>query len=140
MTINQQVLQGKWNEIKGSVRERWGEISQDDLQRTKGNVEQLVGLIQRETGEAREHVETFLAELTDNGGAVLTRATEAAKEYASQAADRLGNVKQQAAASLNSGYEQTEKFVRNRPVESLVACFGTGLIAGLVIGLVSRSK
>ena len=140
MTINQEMLQGKWNEVKGSVRERWGEINQDELQRTKGNVEQLIGLIQRETGEARERVEAFLNEVTTDGSATLTKATEAVKDYANQAAERFSDIKSQAGDTLSQGYAETERFVRNRPVESLVACFGTGLIAGLMIGLVSRSK
>jgi len=53
MTVNQQTLEGNWNEIKGKLHERWGQLTQDDLQRARGDVDQLVGLIQRKTGEAR---------------------------------------------------------------------------------------
>lgn len=138
--INQQVLEGKWNEVKGSIRQKWGQINQDQLQRSKGNVDQLIGLIQRETGEAREQIEAFLADLTSNGSAAVSRAAEVVKDYAHQAADRFATLRTQTADGLANGYAETERVVRNRPVESLVACFGTGLIAGLLVGLISRSK
>jgi len=50
--INEQVLQGNWNEIKGKIRSKWGQLTNDDLQSFDGNVDRLVGLIQRKTGEA----------------------------------------------------------------------------------------
>ena len=60
--VNQQTLQGNWNEIKGKLRNKWGQLTNDDLQSVHGNVDQLIGLIQRKTGEARNSVEQFLEE------------------------------------------------------------------------------
>ena len=51
--VNQQTLQGNWNELKGKLREKWGQLTNEDLQVAQGNVDQLIGLIQRKTGEAR---------------------------------------------------------------------------------------
>ena len=51
--VNEQVLSGKWNEISGKIREKWGQLTDDDMQTFHGNATQLVGLIQRKTGEAR---------------------------------------------------------------------------------------
>ena len=54
--INQQTLLGNWNEIKGKLRSNWGSLTDDDLTIIDGNVDQLVGAIQRKTGEdTREH-------------------------------------------------------------------------------------
>src|SRR5262245_7846004 len=55
--VNQQTLQGNWNEIKGKLRSKWGQLTNDDLQTAHGNVDQLIGLIQRKTGEARSSIE-----------------------------------------------------------------------------------
>ena len=41
--VNQQVLTGKWNEVSGKLKEKWGKLSDDDLRGFNGNVEQLVG-------------------------------------------------------------------------------------------------
>jgi uncharacterized protein YjbJ (UPF0337 family) len=54
--LNQQVLQGNWNEIRGKLREKWGELTNDDVQSFNGNVDQLIGSIQRKTGESRESI------------------------------------------------------------------------------------
>jgi len=61
---NQQTLQGNWNEIKGQLRSKWGSLTDDDLAIFNGNVEQLVGTIQRKTGEAREGIEQFFEQAT----------------------------------------------------------------------------
>ena len=59
---NQQTLEGNWNEIAGKLRSKWGQLSNDDLEKFKGNTSQLVGLIQRKTGEARDKIETYVIE------------------------------------------------------------------------------
>jgi uncharacterized protein YjbJ (UPF0337 family) len=150
MALNQQTLQGNWNEIKGKLHERWGQLSQDDLQQAQGNVDQLVGMIQRKTGEARERVEQYLSELTSNGGGGIghmaeavrgyaTSAVESARGYASSATETAEEARARAAEMLRGGYVQTERMIQQRPLESLAVGFGAGLITGVIIGLVMRS-
>lgn len=50
-------LKGKWNEIKGKVKERWGDLTNDDLDRIEGRRDQLIGTIQQRYGKARDEVE-----------------------------------------------------------------------------------
>lgn len=63
--MNTDVLKGKWSQIKGRAHEAWGALTDDELERTKGDREQLVGLIQERYGRAREaaerEVDEFLA-------------------------------------------------------------------------------
>ena len=47
-------LKGKWNELKGKVREQWAELTQDDLGEINGNFEQLVGKLQTRYGYAKD--------------------------------------------------------------------------------------
>lgn len=136
--VNQQTLQGNWNEIKGKLRTKWGQLTNDDVQTFDGNIERLVGLIQRKTGEARGSVEHYLEEVTGNGAASFAQAAETAKEYASQAAESLQQTSKQAADSIKHGYEEAEKMVRERPAESLAVCFGAGILVGLVVGVMMR--
>ena len=140
MAVNQQTLEGNWNEIKGKLRERWGNLNQDELQQAKGNIDQLVGLIQRQTGEARDKVEKFLTELTTNGSGAVSKATENVRNYAQQAAENVQGMSQQATDKMKAGYEETERVVRERPFESLAVCFGEGIVTGLFVGLMMRSK
>jgi len=36
MTVNRQTLEGQWNEIKGKLHEKWGQVSDDELQTHAG--------------------------------------------------------------------------------------------------------
>jgi uncharacterized protein YjbJ (UPF0337 family) len=136
--INQSTLQGHWNEIKGELRKHWGQLTNDELQSFNGNVEQLVGLIQRKTGETRSAVEDYLGELTAQGASAIAQGTEEVRRYAQQTADRIQEGSKQAVESFRQGYEDAETFVRDRPSESVAICFGVGVFVGLMLGLTLR--
>jgi len=149
--VNQQTLEGNWNELKGKLRNKWGQLTNDDLQQAHGNVDQLVGLIQRRTGEARSAIEKFLEEATSSGAAAFTQAADTAREYAHQAmeavqdrsksaADSVRKGYDQAAEQFRRGYEQTEEMIKDRPTESAAVCFGVGMLVGVVLGLALRSR
>jgi uncharacterized protein YjbJ (UPF0337 family) len=52
--MNSDQMQGKWKQIKGSVKERWGKLTDDDINIIDGKHDQLVGKIQEKYGIARE--------------------------------------------------------------------------------------
>jgi uncharacterized protein YjbJ (UPF0337 family) len=138
MALNQQTLEGNWNEIKGMIHEKWGQLTQDDLQKARGNVDQLVGVIQRKTGEARDRIEQFLSEATSGGAGAVSKAAETVRGYASSAAESMGDVTSRAGDYVRGGYVQTERMIQQRPMESLAVGFGAGMIAGVIIGLILR--
>lgn len=55
--MNNDILKGKWKEMKGQVKEMWGKLTDDELEQAAGNAEQIVGLIQQKYGYTREHAE-----------------------------------------------------------------------------------
>ncbi|MCE9548549.1 MAG: CsbD family protein [Planctomycetia bacterium] len=140
MALNTQTLHGAWNEVKGKIRERWGDLTEDDLQSARGNVEQLVGMIQRKTGEARSSIMHYLDEAASDGANAAGATAEAMTDYMSSAAETVRDTAHDAVESMREGYAQTEDFVRRRPMESLAVCFGAGLIAGAIVTLTLRSK
>jgi uncharacterized protein YjbJ (UPF0337 family) len=50
-------LKGQWNELKGRVKEQWGELTDDELDRIEGRRDQLIGAIQQHYGRARRDAE-----------------------------------------------------------------------------------
>jgi len=141
--VNQQTLQGSWNEIAGKIRSKWGQVTQDELQQAKGNMDQLVGLIQRKTGEARGKIEKFLDDAASDGGSAVSGVVETAREYASHAMDSLGaNVDsvrdgaEHVADRVRDGYESASHVVQERPASSIAVAFGAGLVAGVLLTLV----
>ena len=138
--MNQQILQGNWNEIKGKLRQKWGQLTDDDLSQIRGDAEQLIGIIQRKTGEAREVIEGYLQEVSGSAASAIGTAAETVRDYAQHASESVQHTAKQAADQVRDGYDEAERFVRNRPGESLLVCFGVGLIAGVVIALSLRSR
>ena len=63
--MNRDILRGQWNQVKGRVKNAWGELTDDDLARTEGDWDKLVGKIQERTGQVREDVERGLNNLLD---------------------------------------------------------------------------
>jgi len=133
---DQQILEGNWNEIKGKLRQRWGQLTDDDLPQIRGEADQIIGVIQRKTGEAREAIERYLQEVSGSAAA----ATGTAGDYAQHAAETVQQTAKQAADQVRAGFDAAERFVRQRPKESLAVCFGVGVITGVVIALLLRSR
>jgi uncharacterized protein YjbJ (UPF0337 family) len=63
--MNQDILRGKWHQLKGTVQAKWGDLTDDDLDRISGNAEKLIGAIQERYGyrkeQAQREVDEFLA-------------------------------------------------------------------------------
>ncbi len=55
--MNEDTLKGKWNQIKGQVKERWGELTDDDVDQIAGKKDQLVGKLQERYGMAKDAAE-----------------------------------------------------------------------------------
>ena len=55
--MNNDEFEGKWKQVRGQVKEWWGKLTDDDLDRVSGKYEQLVGVIQEKYGYTRERVE-----------------------------------------------------------------------------------
>lgn len=134
--LTEEQISGNWNQLKGLVREQWGQITDDELQEVKGEFGQLVGLIQSKTGEARQHIEDVLERMSRESGSLL----ESARDYFNNASESFRQAYGQAADQVRSRYSDAEQMVQQKPAESIAVAFGTGLIAGVVVGLVLRSK
>ncbi len=55
--MNKDVFAGKWKEMRGQVKDWWGKLTDDDLERVGGKYDQLIGLLQQKYGYTREHAE-----------------------------------------------------------------------------------
>lgn len=64
--MNSDELKGKWKQLKGSVKERWGKLTDDDLDVIDGKHDQLVGKLQEKYGLAREAAQKQVDEWNAN--------------------------------------------------------------------------
>lgn len=67
--MNDDILKGKWRQIKGDVKMRWGRLTDNDLKRIEGSTEKLSGLIQERYGITRQAAHTQIANFLETIGA-----------------------------------------------------------------------
>ncbi len=58
--MNRDQLKGKFKQVAGEIKRKWGQITDDDLTQAQGNMEKLVGRIQECSGDQREAIEKWL--------------------------------------------------------------------------------
>ena len=61
-------IKGDWNITKGKLKQKWAKLTDNDLQWTDGKQDELIGRIQKRTGESREAEEKVIKESCSNCG------------------------------------------------------------------------
>lgn len=56
-------LNGTWNEIKGKIKQEYGDLTDDDLTYTEGQDDELLGKLQQKTGKAKEDIKSWIESL-----------------------------------------------------------------------------
>ena len=55
--MNEDIFKGKWNQIKGGIKQTWGDLTDNDIAKIEGSYDRLVGTLQERYGWAREKAE-----------------------------------------------------------------------------------
>ena len=63
MSTLQDVLTGKWNQVKGKLKEQFSELTDDDLLYQEGKENQLIGKLQEQTGKTKAELIKLINEL-----------------------------------------------------------------------------
>jgi uncharacterized protein YjbJ (UPF0337 family) len=63
--MNDNLVSGKWKEIKGDILRTWGKLTDDEVEQSKGNVTGLAGVIQQKFGLAQEEAAAKLNRIVD---------------------------------------------------------------------------
>lgn len=135
-----QVIDGNWDQLKGKIHETWGEISDDDLEKSKGNYEQFVGLLKERTGKTRHEIETQLSAWDQDVAEKSEGLLDSAMEYGEEMADTIRRNYENATEDLQKCASKTTDVVRKNPEKSVAITFGAGLLTGVVVGLILRSR
>lgn len=53
-------LKGNWNIIKGKLKAKYADLTEDDLLYEEGKEDELIGKIQKRTGQAKENIKDFI--------------------------------------------------------------------------------
>lgn len=68
--MDHNILEGKWKEFKGVIKETWGQLTEDEIEQARGNLDQLAGKLQKKYGykmdEARTVINNLLKKVNSN--------------------------------------------------------------------------
>ncbi len=64
--MNKDIFQGKWHEVKGKVKEKWGKLTDDDLTEIDGKSESLAGKLQERYGYAQDEAEKEIGDFQNS--------------------------------------------------------------------------
>ncbi|AHI06943.1 hypothetical protein BDW_12215 [Bdellovibrio bacteriovorus W] len=93
--MNKDIFEGKLKEISGEIKKKWGEITDDEIVRTKGNAQALSGLVQQKMGlskdEASRQVDSFMTSMEEKYGRSKSSLGDKVNEKIEKAKDRLSH-------------------------------------------------
>ena len=144
-----------WAAIKGELKQRYGQLADDDLTFVEGKGEELLARLREKLGLPAKDLEALLNELhaaaAGNLGGVKAKVGGLAGEARAKAGELADDLKARAAAvgeearaQAEVAYDQArqrvrtlredgEEYVRQNPRESLIAALCAGFVAGLLI-------
>lgn len=155
-------IDGSWNQIKGKLRQQFGQLTDDDVLFVEGKGDELLGRLQTKLGMGADEVDALLhklkgelSEANENGRATVGsmkatasqfadkfkgRATEvvddlkhAASAKAEEFKGQAGEAYDQARQKARTLHEDAEEYVREKPRQALMTALAAGFVAGLLI-------
>ena len=64
--MNEDIIKGKWEQLKGKATEKWGELTNDDLDIIEGKRDQLAGKLQERYGRTKDEAEKEIDDWLNN--------------------------------------------------------------------------
>lgn len=56
-------FKGSWNETKGKIKQKYAQLTDDDLLFAEGKEDEMLGRLQKKTGETKENLRDYIAKL-----------------------------------------------------------------------------
>ncbi len=63
MSVLQDKIKGNWNQMKGNLKQKWAELTEDELLYEEGKEDEMIGRIQKKTGESKESINKFIEDM-----------------------------------------------------------------------------
>ena len=140
-----------WEQVKGKLRQRFAQLTDNDLEFAEGKAEELFGRLQSKLGMAREELTEILNEMKGEvaplrfkideakarvesmAGDVKARVTHAAEEFKSAATTQAERAYAKARSEVGTWTDDGTEYVRQRPREALLGALAAGFVVGLLI-------
>ena len=125
--INQEQIQGNWQQFKGHVKKRWGKLTDDDLMKSEGRTDILIGQLAERYGinkeKATQRWNKFLRHFDGSGNET--------KSFVNNISGVAENVSDWTFDSI----KDCQKTVQEKPLTTIGTATGLATLVGIVIGL-----
>jgi uncharacterized protein YjbJ (UPF0337 family) len=54
--MNEETAKGNWNEMKGKIKQKWGDVTDDDLTYAEGKEDEMWGKLQQKVGKSKDEI------------------------------------------------------------------------------------
>jgi uncharacterized protein YjbJ (UPF0337 family) len=130
--VNQDILAGKWKQMRGELKTWWGKLTDDDFDRIDGQKDKLIGFLQERYGHSREQAEQEvkrrLQEYDDKTDRVVARMSVKAREFGATAAKKAN----EAAPIIGERMKSLANVIRKKaPREGKIGTTVTKVAGGL---------
>jgi uncharacterized protein YjbJ (UPF0337 family) len=130
--MNQDILAGKWKQMRGELKTWWGKLTDDDFDRIGGQKDKLIGLLQERYGYTREQaereIEQRLQEYGDKTGGAVAGMSVRAREFGATAAKKAN----EAAPVIGEKMKSLANVIRGKaPREGKIGTTATKVASGL---------
>ena len=61
--MNKLLFKGSWNEVKGKLKQTYGQLTDDDLVFAEGKDDELIGRLQKKLGKSKEEIREMISSL-----------------------------------------------------------------------------
>lgn len=61
--MNEQTIKGNWNEMKGKIKQKWGDVTDDDLTYAEGKEDEMWGKLQQKVGKTKDEINREIADM-----------------------------------------------------------------------------
>ena len=153
--MNQFEFESSWNEIKGALRQKYGQLTDNDVEFVEGKGDELLGRLQAKLGMSADELHSVLREFQaetwsgtarfrDQIGQARAKAAEVAADVKARVTHAAGDLKAAASAKTEemtalareravSMRTDGEEYVRQNPRQALIGALAAGFVVGLLL-------
>lgn len=89
--MNTDILQGKWNQVKGSIKEAFGKLTDDDMTQIEGSTDRMVGILQERYGYSKDQAQQEWDKFSKHQSSAVDNAKSTAKSTMDNAKQAVDN-------------------------------------------------
>jgi uncharacterized protein YjbJ (UPF0337 family) len=63
--MNREQFKGSWHQLKGEIKQKWGQLTDNDLLEAEGDYDKFIGVVQKRYGDRKQEVERWMDDWYD---------------------------------------------------------------------------